>query len=307
MQGIYEILTELGYTLTPDKDGWRTNAIFRGGTNRTAIKIFKKNGNWCDFVESQRGTFEDLIKLTLGENVNVKDFLKGKIDTTNLTTTHKPQIKIPEIFDKSILKDLIPDHSYLIGRGISLKTCNMYGGGLCLDSGSILGKLKARYVMPVWDSKSNLVGLVGRDITNKHSIKYKILGNKQNFVYNAAVNGKFIQESREVFLVESQLCSYKLTDLNIRNNLVLFGTECSYGVLNYLLKLNLKKIYICLNNEPDNDSIGNKAAEKVYSRLKRYFNQSQLKIYLPPAKDFADIPNDKNNLITNWYEDRNKI
>jgi hypothetical protein len=104
---IKEVLTELGYKLTQDKDGWRTNAAFRGGDNSTAIKIFSNSGDWIDFVEGKRGNLNDLIKLTLNiDDVKLKDWLQGKNIQT--TVTPKPKIEIPEVFDEGVLKDLIP-------------------------------------------------------------------------------------------------------------------------------------------------------------------------------------------------------
>src|ERR1041384_3306125 len=111
MSDIQTILIDLGYQLKQDKDGWRTNALFRGGSNPTAIKIFKDNGNWCDFVEGKRGTFEDLIALTLGDKVKAQDYIKGN-NVVFEKVEYKEKLKVPEVFDDNILKDLIPDTSY---------------------------------------------------------------------------------------------------------------------------------------------------------------------------------------------------
>ena len=73
------------------------------------------------------------------------------------------------------------------------------------------------------------------------------------------------------------------------------------GILNYLLKMDVKKIYISLNNDSNKNNAGNIGAEKTYSRLKRYFDDKQLKISLPTKKDFGEMNKEeilqwKNNL-----------
>ncbi len=297
MQDIPQILSELGYELTPDKDGWRTNALFRGGDNRTAIKIYH-DGKWCDFVEGKHGTLEELVKLTLGiDDVKAKDWLKDKIDLEGLKVEYKEKIKLPQIFDMAVLRDLIPDHEYWIKRGITRKTAELFKGGLCLDSQTLLGKLKNRQILCIYNSLKQLVGFTARDITGKNYIKWKHLGEKTSWVWPAYLNHKFVQESKTVILVESPGDILKMWDCDIKNVICLFGTECSHAILNYLLKINPKHIIISTNNEES--EVGNKAAEKIYNRLKRYFNHHQLQIKLPIKKDFGEMSCEE---ILKWYE-----
>ena len=89
--------------------------------------------------------------------------------------------------------------------------------------------------------------------------------------------------------------------LEKKNTLVTFGTSLSLAILNYSLKLDPKKIYISLNNDSNKNNAGNIAAEKTQARLSRYFDKSQLKIALPPKKDFGEMTKEeivqwKNNL-----------
>lgn len=300
MNNIQDILMELGYELSPDKDGWRSSCIFRGGDNKTALKIFN-NGQWIDFVEGQKGNLEDLIKLTLGEKVNPKEWLNGKIDISVLKENKKPKIKLPEIFDEEVLCDLVSDFSYWEQRDISQDTSKLFKGGLCMGSQGYLGKLKNRQVLCIYDSKDKLVGFTGRDVTNKHSIKWKHLGDKSNWVWPAYLNTKIIKETKEIILVESPADILKMWQCDIKNVICLFGTECSHAILNYLLKRNLDKIIISTNNEES--GVGNRAADKVYNKLKRYFNHNQLLIKLPYKKDFCEQTCDS---IRDWYNERYK-
>ena len=83
----------------------------------------------------------------------------------------------------------------------------------------------------------------------------------------------------------------------IKNVLVTFGTSLSLPILNHMLKLDIKKIYISLNNDSNKNMAGNIGADKIYARLKRYFDQRQLKIALPIKKDFGEMTNEE---ILQW-------
>ena len=45
-----DVLEELGYKLVDCGDSWRTSAIYRGGDNPTAVKVYKNTGVWTDYV-----------------------------------------------------------------------------------------------------------------------------------------------------------------------------------------------------------------------------------------------------------------
>lgn len=303
MSEIREVLIKLGYKLTPDRDGWRTNAMFRGGDNKTALKIFP-NGNWCDFVQTKKGTLRDLVRLTLGID-DIK--AKGWLDCENITydntftISESQQIKLPLIFSKEVVIDLIPDYKYWINRSITLKTAELFHGGLCLDSNSLLGKLKNRQILVIYNSLKQIVGFTGRALDTSNNIKWKHLGEKTNWVWPAYLNSKIISECNSVLLVESPADILRLWDCDIKNAICLFGTECSHAILTFLIKKNPKKIIISTNNEAS--GVGNTASLKIYNRLKRYFNTNQLQIILPDKKDFCEMSCSE---IDNWLN-RNGI
>ena len=45
------------------------------------------------------------------------------------------------------------------------------------------GKMKDRYVFPIFDKMDRLIGAAGRDVTNFSSIKWKLIGEKSLWVY----------------------------------------------------------------------------------------------------------------------------
>ena len=66
---IKDILSGLGYKLSDFGNHWRTNAMYRGGQNPSALQIYKNSGVWIDYVKnSQHMPLESLIKATLQTN-----------------------------------------------------------------------------------------------------------------------------------------------------------------------------------------------------------------------------------------------
>ena len=295
---IQSILTEFNYPFKDCGAYIQFAAAWRGGQDPTSVAFYKDKQLAKDFVTGETYGIKKLIALIIGDETKTAEYLKGKLDL-DLKQDYRPKIKMPQIFDREILKELIPSYEYWEKRGISKEICQLYNIGLCLKSDSIMGKMKGRSVIPVFNSNQDLIGLVGRDITGEHRLKYKILGQKSNFIFNALLNGKIIKEKQEVILIESPADSLYLHGLGIRNTLCLFGTECSFPIINYLLKINPKKVIISTNQEQDTSGIGNRASEKIFARLKKYFDLRQLEIRLPYKKDFCDMSISD---IKTWYE-----
>lgn len=298
MSDIVSILTELGYSPRLDKDGWRMAALYRHGDNNTSLKVYS-NG-WChDFVTGEKFRLETLIQKTLNiDEANAKDWLTKKADIGSLYHVEKEKIKLPEIFDNHILNDLIPDFSYWKTRGISSEIASIFKGGLCIQSESLLGKLRNRQILIIYNGQKQIVGLTGRSLDDR-TPKWKHIGTKTNWVWPGYLNSKLIKSCKQVILVESPADILKLWECGIYNAICLFGTECSFAILNFLLKVN-PNIIIATNNE--DSQIGNKAAEKIYNKLKRYFNLNQLQIILPYKKDFGEMSCEE---IYTWMKDNN--
>jgi len=296
---VYQILTDLGYKLKDCGKEYRARPLYRDSDNDTVLKIYKDTGHWFDFKENISGDFSSLVGMTLKleDPTKAKEWLKDKnFAFKNPTEVKKPLIKSSKKFDIEILSRLEDDQDYWIKREVDIQTLKTFKGGVAK-----MGKMKNRYVFPIFNSKNNIIGFSGRDITNLSKIKWKHIGEKTEFVYPLFVNSEIIQQQKEIILVESIGDMLSLWQAGVRNTLVTFGTSLSLAILNYSLKVDLKKIYISLNNDSNKNNAGNIAAEKTQARLSRYFDQSQLKIALPPKKDFGEMTKEeivqwKNNL-----------
>ena len=296
---VYQILTDLGYKLKDCGKEYRARPLYRDSDNDTVLKIYKDTGHWFDFKENISGDFSSLVGMTLKleDPSKAKEWLKDKnFSFHQPKEVSKPLLKSTKKFDLDLLSNLENNHSYWNKRGINNETLSQFKGGV-----GKAGKMKNRYVFPIFDIKNNIIGFSGRDITNLSKIKWKHLGEKSDFVYPLFLNSEAIEIQKEVILVESIGDMLSLYQAGIKNTLVTFGTSLSLGILNYLLKIDVKKIYISLNNDSNKNNAGNIGAEKTHSRLKRYFDDKQLKISLPTKKDFGEMNKEeilqwKNNL-----------
>jgi DNA primase len=292
---VFQVLTDLGYKLKDHGKEYRARPLYRDSDNDTVLKIEKNSGNWFDFKQNISGDLNSLVKLTLKlDGVDeAKQWLKNKNFISQLpTNVEKPLIKSTKNFDISILDRLEVSHDYWMNRNITQETISQFKGGVAKA-----GKMKNRYVFPIFNLKNNIIGFSGRDVTNISKIKWKHLGEKSDFLYPLFLNHSILQEQREVILVESVGDMLNLWQNDIKNVLVTFGTSLSLPILNQMLKLDIKKIYISLNNDSNKNMAGNIGADKIYSRLKRYFDQRQLKIALPIKKDFGEMTREE---ILQW-------
>lgn len=304
MSDLIEVLNDIGYTLKKTNDYYQSSAVYRGGDNPGAIAIYPKKNLVIDFVRGTKFSIKSLIAKTLKLETEekIEEWLSNKnivLETPKII----PKIKMPEIFPQDILKDLIPKHDYWLGRGISLETLQLFKGGVCLS-----GKMKNRYVFPIFDGKNEIVGLSGRSILNLNdykTVKYKHLGDKSQWKYPLFLNHQIIKDKSEVILVEGAADLLTFFELGIKNVISLFGCECSWAIVNFLLKYDINRIIISTNNDRLTNNAGNIAAEKIYSRLSKYFDSRQIEIALPQeGKDFNEILLLENGAdkIREWYK-----
>lgn len=292
---VFQVLTDLGYKLKDHGKEYRARPLYRDSDNDTVLKIEKNSGNWFDFKQNISGDLNSLVKLTLKlDGVNeAKEWLKNKNFVSQVdTNVEKPLIKSAKSFDINILDRLENRHDYWVNRNIAQETISQFKGGV-----AHAGKMKNRYVFPIFNLKNNIIGFSGRDVTNISKIKWKHLGEKSDFLYPLFLNHSILQEQREIILVESIGDMLNLWQSGIQNVLVTFGTSLSLPILNHMLKLDIKKIYISLNNDSNKNMAGNIGADKIHARLKRYFDQRQLKIALPVKKDFGEMTKEE---ILQW-------
>lgn len=202
-------------------------------------------------------------------------------------TLSEPIETIETFYDESILDKLVKKHDYFVGRGVTEETLNYFHGGLALS----VGKLRNRYVVPLYNEHGKIHGFTGRYIypipEDSDIMKWKHLGSRNKFTWPYYFNRNNILESKYVILVESPGCILKLWDCGIKNALCIFGTVPNSVLIKTLISLGVI-IVVATNNEPGNNNIGNKAAKSIKKNLENYFDAERVIIELPPNKDFLD-------------------
>ncbi len=292
MTDIKEMLYELGYSnISEYPKEYRTRPIYRESDNNTVLRIDKSTGRFVDFAENISGSFEDLVKITLKmksiDEAQKWVSSKGTSQGETKVTIIKPEIKSPKVFDKSCLSKLVRNHIYWQGRGISEETISQFKGGIIAE-----GKMKNRYVFPIFDAKDRLVGVSGRytkEIKYDSIPKWKHIGDKYAWKYPLFLNHEIIKEHNSVFLVESIGDMLALWEAGAKNSIVTFGLDISSAIMGTLLRFDLGKIYVSFNNDSKKNSRGNMAAEKVKNKLLNHFDPSQIEVKLPSKNDFGDM------------------
>ena len=194
MHDVKDILTNIGYTLFDSGREYRTKPLYRESSSNNVLCIKKDTGRWIDFKENRYGNLEELVQITL----NLKDLNEAKSYISNnfqlrLPKPEKEKLKAPISFRKENLNHIIPDHSYWTKRGVSADTLKLFESGIMCD-----GKMKDRYVFPIFDKVDNLVGVAGRDVTENQNLKWKLLGEKRSWAYPLKYNLRYLQKEKKV-------------------------------------------------------------------------------------------------------------
>lgn len=288
---VREILTNLGYVVQDRGREFRMRPLYRESDNMTSLCVYKDNGAFVDFSANINGSFEELIRLTLNLTSidEAKKYLQGIQYDGQIAPNKKPTgLKTIKYYSDDILLRLLPSYDFYLKRGISVETLKKFQVGMAHG-----GKLRMRLVAPIYEKTGKIYGFWGRwhqeKPPNDTTPKYKIIGPKSEFIYPWHLSSEFIKESKHVILVEGPSDVLWCWENGIKNVLCLFGVKISAPMLKYLISISPVKIIIATNNEPDNNNIGNNAADKIQKTLLKYFDENNVKIHLPSKKDLNDL------------------
>jgi len=299
------ILESIGYALIDCGDHWRTQALYRDGNNKTAVKIYKNTGVWMDFVQNKGCMpFEALISLTVKDDKEVSKIIGSSSKTTETLYTPKQTIEMEKIYPDSSLDRLFPNYHFYEQRNISKETQENFQAGL-----AGVGKMYRRMVFPIYNEYNQIIGFSGRKVDSDNDYpKWKHIGRRNNWVYPAFNKKTCVDEEittkKEVVLVESIGDAMALYDQGIKNVLVIFGLSVNNNIVNYLNSKSIRHIYISTNNDKASEqNRGFIAALKSFLKLSKYFDLDMLTVKFPPKtyNDFGDAHLDEYDLNT-WLE-----
>jgi len=296
-----EALTEMGYSNITEKiTEYRMRPLYRDSGNNTSLSVDRDTGFFIDYGQNIKGSFTDLVKITMGlKNLtDARAWLCNKEVSAGVTQPeNKPLLKAAKRYSNITLQKLNPNHDYWIKRGVPEEIIKLFKGGTVSE-----GKMKNRYVFPIFNGKEEIVGFTGRDIQTSSSEsrpKWKHIGNKSSWRYPLQINYPIIKSQRKVILVESIGDMLSLWAAGIENTMVTFGLEVSNDIVNFLLRNDPNKITISFNNDTSKNDAGNIAATKTLKKLSKYFDHNQLEIKLPSKNDFGEM--NKEEILT-WQK-----
>lgn len=294
MNDIKSILENIGYNLKDDGNYWRSLSLYRNGDNPTSLRINKKTGHFVDFPINKSGSFNDLLKLSLGfsSTKDIDEYLKDK-DFQPSDDLRIKKLKVEKTFNLDELGTIVRNFNFYKKRGIEEGIQQEFDLSVCMS-----GKMRGRVVFPIYDKNKSVLGFSGRTVFKDNEIKWKHLGAKSSWCYPLYLSESRILELGEVILVESIGDCLALFNAGFRHVICLFGIKLLSKVKQELIRLSPKKIIISTNNEPDNENRGNNAAKEIFNDLSKLFSVNRLYIKLPPKKDFGECSKEE---IINWY------
>lgn len=296
---VSEILKDLGYRLSDDGEYYRTRPLYRDSDNNTSLMVHKSTGRFKDWSTGECGSLAMLVKMTSGFSFDeAYKLLEGKnFDLKKAQEFVSTSLAegVEESFSMNGVGTLYPNHKHFLDRGISLETLAPFGGGQ-----SMAGYMRNRYAFPVFDLDERIVGFSGRALLDGMKPKWKHKGKTRNWLYPLFVNQTELETNDTVILVESIGDMLALWENGIRNVIVLFGVKISKRVLAEVIRLNPKRILVSLNNEPDNENIGNDAAAKITEKIACFIDN--VEVCLPFMGDFCDMHQE--GTIQSWIEEK---
>lgn len=301
---IKDVLESLGYRLIDRGDHWRTSAIYRGGSNPNSISIFKGSGVWSDFGAGVSARpIEDLIKLSSDKFSNIK------LDKTACVDSEDNDVE--RIYPNSILDKLMPHYKFYEDKGINVKFLKRLKSGMAMS-----GKMYQRYVFPIFDKDSRIIGFSGRDMLERDKDtrrpKWKHIGKKNKWIYpiyvptegpNFAVEA--IRETKKAYIVESIGDLIAMHNFGVENVIVNFGVSISTDLICFLISLDVEMVYLCYNNDYQKEiNTGLNSAIRDYLKILPYLDYDNIGIVLPVKKDFGAM----NTLdFEKWLKKRDTI
>ena len=306
-------LESLGYNLKDYGSYWRTRALYRGGDNGTAVKIYKNSGVWTDYAANGSKSYpiQKLIQLTL--NTNDPAVINKYVNTSSeviIQSEPKQRIEMEKIYPESLLSNLLPHLDFYEKKRLSKDTLNFYKCGY-----ATAGQLFRRIVFPIYNSAGQIHGFSGRAVfwqKDSEFPKWKHLGKRADWIYplNIKRNSSYevkeaIEAKSSVIIVESIGDSMALFENGYKNNLVTFGLGISSKLCATLVALSPEKISISSNNDAEGETNhGLSSACKSFRQLCSIFDPSKIEIRLPLKNDFFDMHTARNegesDIFSNW-------
>ena len=236
------------------------------GNNPSGCRI-KLNDNLSatDFTTSYNGDLFSLIAihtdLTYGEIINTIKTMTNK----KVNSHHKKEVGIFDDFFNDIYLPQQEENDEIIYEPSILDKYSKYKWNMRFLNDGILPCSQVKFgigfdeesnriTIPWRDSEGNIIGVIAR-IDNDIPTNYKYLPliafKKHKFLYGLYENKKYIMESKETYIFESEKSVMLGDSLGYKNFLALGGNSISTTQVEQILKLGVNKIILCMDEGLD--------------------------------------------------------
>lgn len=263
--------------VTPE--GWtaRCPVCATNGSDKSGNHLgIRRNGQFHCIV----GSATDLT-----HNRNIRAAARGDALTDVEYIDPEPGLTTDVVFPEELLKRLLPDVSYWLGRGMREDVLRRLECGL--SSKEEKGKLSGRSVFPVRDLRGRIMGFTGRLVTDSSfAPKWKHLFKSSKSVYPWQVTAPAIRAAKTVVLVESIGDLLALLSHDIKPVLCVFGLNLNSNIVGALVGAGVRRVIISLNRDPDPlKSNSGPAIERFQEKLAPFFSRVEVRL---PGEGFKD-------------------
>jgi DNA primase len=160
------------------------------------------------------------------------------------------------------LRDLNPDHPYLVQRGLTVPTIKAFGLGYCTR-----GLMRARIAIPIHDEHGDLVAYAGRAVDDslaQEKGKYRLPNGFKKSVVLFNLNRAREHADRGLVVVEGFFDCFKVHQAGFPNVVALIGSALSEHQEQLLLDRSDR-----LDLMFDGDDAGTKCLREFYRRLRQ--------------------------------------
>jgi DNA primase len=160
------------------------------------------------------------------------------------------------------LRDLNPDHPYLVARGLTIPTIREFGIGYCTR-----GLMRGRIAIPIQDERGQLVAYAGRAVEQtlaEKTGKYRLPDGFRKALVLFNLHRVIAQGDRTAIVVEGFVDVFKVHQAGFPNAVALMGSTLSEPQ-EQLLLAHFDRLALMF----DGDEAGTKCLREFYVRLRR--------------------------------------
>jgi DNA primase len=160
------------------------------------------------------------------------------------------------------LRDLNPDHPYLVERGLTVPTIKAFSVGHCTR-----GLMRGRIAIPIHDERGELVAYAGRAVDPalaEEKGKYRVPDGFKKSLVLFNLQRAIQSADRHLIVVEGFFDCFKVHQAGFPNVVALMGSTLSDGQ-EQLLLAHADRLALFL----DGDDAGTKCLREFYARLRR--------------------------------------